>query len=306
VAGVAFALLAGALLAVQSRINGELGQRLHDGVLAALISFGTGLLVLLAGAAASSRMRGGIRRVLAGIRGGQLRWWQLCGGASGAYLVTCQGLTISSIGVAVFTVAAVAGQAASGLVVDRLGLGPAGRQPVTGVRVVAAVAAVFAVLVAVADRLAVPAALGLAALPLLAGFALSWQQAVNGRVAVAAGPLPAALVNFSAGTAVLVAVAAATTAARGLPAAFPSQPGLYAGGLLGIPVITLAAVAVRWIGVLLLGLATVAGQIVTALALDVFSPAAGTTPSPATVAGCVLALAVVTVLAGTGLAPGRR
>lgn len=295
--GVALALLAGALLAVQSRLNGELGERLGDGVLAALISFGGGLLVLAAGTVASRRMRDGARRVVAATRAGQLRWWQLCGGASGAYLVACQGLTVGSIGVAVFTVAAVAGQAASGLVVDRLGLGPAGHQPVTVTRVVSAVAAVAAVVVAVSDRLAAPTALGLAALPLLAGFALSWQQAVNGRVAVAArGPLPAALVNFTAGTAVLVAASAAVLAARGLPATFPPQAWLYGGGLLGIPVIALAAVVVRWIGVLLLGLATVAGQIVTALALDVLSPAAGR-PAAVTVIGCLLALAVVTVSA---------
>jgi bacterial/archaeal transporter family-2 protein len=292
--GIALALLAGALVAVQSRINGELGERLHDGVLAALISFGGGLLVLLAAAVVSARMRAGVRRVAAAARRGELSWWQLCGGASGAYLVACQGLTISSIGVAVFTVAVVAGQAASGLVVDRLGLGPAGPQPVTWLRVVAAILAVIGVLIAVSDRLTAPAALGLAVLPLLAGFGLSWQQAVNGRVAAAArGPLPATLVNFMAGTAVLVAVTAAATALRGLPATFPAQAWLYVGGLLGIPVIALAALVVRWIGVMLLGLATVAGQIVTALALDVFSPAASNAPSVATVAGCLLVLAMV-------------
>jgi len=294
--GIALALLVGALLAVQARINGELGERLHDGVLAAFVSFGGGLLVLLAMAAAIGRMRAGMRRVVLAVRGGELRWWQLCGGASGAYLVACQGLTISSIGVAVFTVAVVGGQTASGLVVDRLGLGPAGAQRVTGLRVLAAVGAVLAVLVAVSDRLAAPAALGLAALPLLAGFALSWQQAVNGRVAMAAhGPLPAALVNFTAGTAVLVAVGAVAVAVNGLPARYPPEAWLYAGGLFGIPVIVLAALVVRWIGVLLLGLATVAGQIVTALALDLAAPAAGAAPSAATVVGCVLALAVVAV-----------
>jgi bacterial/archaeal transporter family-2 protein len=304
--GITLALLAGALVAVQSRINGELGERLHDGVLAALISFGGGLLVLLAAAVVSARLRAGVRRVAAAARRGELNWWQLCGGVSGAYLVACQGLTISSIGVAVFTVAVVAGQAASGLVVDRLGLGPAGPQPVTWLRVGAAIGAVIAVLIAVSDRLAAPAVLGLAVLPLLAGFGLSWQQAVNGRVAVAArGPLPATLVNFTAGATVLAVVTAVTTALRGLPAAFPGQAWLYAGGLLGIPVIVLAALVVRWIGVLLLGLATVAGQIVTALALDVFSPAAGTTPSVATVAGCLLALVVVVATGLPRATPSR-
>ncbi|HEY3260499.1 MAG TPA: DMT family transporter [Pseudonocardiaceae bacterium] len=306
VTGVALALVVGALLAVQTRINGELGHQLHDGVLAALISFGTGLLALLACIAVSTRIRAGLRRVTVAVKRTELRWWHLCGGASGAYLVTCQGLTISSIGVAVFTVATVAGQAASGLVVDRLGVGPAGGEPVTVTRMLGAVGAVIAVLVAVSDRLAAPAALGLAALPLLAGFALSWQQAVNGRVAVASAPLPAAVVNFTAGTVVLVAVAAVRAAINGLPRAFPTDAWLYVGGLLGIPVIGLAALVVRWIGVLLLGLATVAGQILAALALDIASPATGWTPSAATVVGCLLALASVATVGSVGLHRGSR
>lgn len=300
VAGIALALLAGALLAVQSRINGELGTRLHDGVLAALISFGSGLLVLLAWTAASRRMRASARRVVRAVHNKELRWWQLCGGASGAFLVASQGLAITSIGVAVFTVAVVGGQTASGLVVDRIGLGPAGPQPVSLVRVGAAVGAVAAVAVAVSDRMAAPAALGLATLPLLAGFALSWQQAVNGQVAVAAGsPQPAALVNFTAGTTVLVLAGAVAVAVKGVPSQWPHEEWLYAGGVLGIPVIVLSALVVRWIGVLLLGLAAVAGQITTALVLDLVTPAGGNAPTAATVAGCALALTVVTV-AGLG------
>ena len=40
------ALLCGALVALQSRINGELGSRLGDGFTAAAISFGSGLVIL--------------------------------------------------------------------------------------------------------------------------------------------------------------------------------------------------------------------------------------------------------------------
>jgi bacterial/archaeal transporter family-2 protein len=303
-AGIALALLAGAFLAVQSRINGELGTRLHDGVLAALISFGSGLLVLLAWVVASRRMRQGARRVAAAMRRRELRWHQLCGGASGAYLVTCQGLTISTIGVAVFTIAVVGGQTASGLLVDRLGVGPAGPTPVTATRLLAAAGAVVAVAIAVSDHLSAPQKLGLAVLPLLAGFALSWQQAVNGRVAVAArGAMPATLVNFTAGTTVLVVVTAATLVMRGLPREWPHEAWLYAGGMLGIPVIGLSVLVVRWVGVLLLGLASVAGQIVTALALDVVTPAAGGPPSVTTVVGSALALIVVTI---AGIGRGTR
>ena len=304
VLGIAMALVAGALLAVQARINGELGERLGDGVAAAVISFASGLLILLVTAALAPRMRAGIARLAAAVRERRLRWWQLVGGTVGAYLVACQGLTVGAIGVAIFTVAVVGGQSASGLLVDRLGIGPAGPQPITRARVLAAAGAVVAVVISVSDRFTAPAAVALAALPLVAGFALSWQQAVNGRVGQAAGgPLTATLVNFAVGTVVLVVVAAVSTAVRGLPDAYPAQPWLYVGGTLGIPVVALGVLAVRWTGVLLLGMSTVAGQILAALLLDVVAPVAGRGPSVAAVVGCLLALGVV---AAAGVAGGAR
>jgi bacterial/archaeal transporter family-2 protein len=294
--GTAIAVVVGALFAVQSRINGELGARLHDGVAAALVSFGGGLVLLLAYTALSGRMRAGLRRVGAAVRVGRLRWWHLVGGVSGGYVVACQGLTVASLGVAVFTIALVGGQAASGLVVDRLGVGPAGPHPINAQRVAGAVVAVVAVLVTVSDRLSAPSALVLAVLPLLAGIGTSWQQAVIGQVGAAAdGALPVALVNFVGGTTVLTMAGAVLAAIRGVPADWPSEPWLYAGGPLGILFIASAAVVVRWIGVLLLVLGTVAGQVLGALLLDVFVPAADDRLSAATVAGSVLALLAVAV-----------
>lgn len=303
-AGIAIAVLAGALFALQARINGELGDRLDDGVAAALVSFGSGLALLLAFAAVSRRMRAGLRRVRAALRTGQLRWWHLAVGVSGGYVVACQGLTVASLGVAVFTIALVGGQAASGLVVDRIGLGPAGPQAVTARRITGAALAFAAVAVTVVDRFGAPSALGLAVLPLLAGVGIAWQQAVIGQVGVAAGgAVPAALVNFAGGTAVLVVASAVLAAARGLPTSWPSELWLYTGGPLGIVYIASAAVVVRWIGVLLLGLGTVAGQLVGALLLD----AAAGRLAVTTLAGTALALAAVAITAGGALtAAGRR
>lgn len=313
VAGTAIAVAAGALFAVQARINGELGDRLHDGVTAALVSFAGGLALLLAYAAVSGRMRAGLRRVGAALRAGRLRWWHLAAGISGGYVVACQGLTVASIGVAVFTIALVGGQVASGLVVDRLGLGPAGPQSVTGGRIAGAAVAVLAVLVTVSDRLGAPSALALAVLPLVAGIGISWQQAVIGQVGVAAeGAVPAALINFMGGTAVLVAASAVLAVVRGLPADWPSAAWLYAGGPLGVVYIASATLVVRWIGVLLLALGTVAGQVLGALLLDAVAPAAQDRLSAATLAGAALALAAVVVVSisasgavGTG-GSGRR
>ena len=42
------AALSGAMIAIQARANGELSHRLNNGLQAALISFGSGLIILFA------------------------------------------------------------------------------------------------------------------------------------------------------------------------------------------------------------------------------------------------------------------
>ncbi|MGN9805359.1 DMT family transporter [Micromonospora sp. L32] len=300
------ATASGVTVAVQSRINGELGVRLADGIAAAVVSFGLGLLVLLVLVPATPGGRRGLRDLRAALRDGSLRPWQCLGGLCGAFLVATQGLTIGTLGVAVFTVAVVAGQSASSLAVDRAGVGPAGRQPVTPSRLAGAALTVLAVLLAVGDRLGDPGALMLALLPLLAGVGIAWQQAVNGQVRVASGSaLAATLVNFTVGTAALLVTFAVDGAVRGWPTgALPAEPWLYLGGPIGIVFIAIAAAIVRFTGVLLLGLATIAGQVVGAVLLDLVLPTAASHPGPATLAGAALTLVAVLV-AALGPAPRR-
>ncbi|SCF36612.1 transporter family-2 protein [Micromonospora viridifaciens] len=299
VAGVGLATASGVAVAVQSRINGELGVRLADGIAAAVVSFGLGLLVLLVLVPATPAGRRGLVALRVALREGSLRPWQCLGGLCGALLVATQGLTIGTLGVAVFTVAVVAGQSGSSLLVDRAGVGPAGRQPVTPSRLVGAALTVLAVLLSVSDRLGDLGALALAVLPLLAGVGIAWQQAVNGRVRGATGSaLTAAGVNFAVGTVALLVALAVEVAVRGRPAgSFPSEPWLYVGGPIGIAFIALAAAIVRFTGVLLLGLATIAGQIVGAVLLDAVLPTAASHPGPATLLGAALALIAVLIAA---------
>ncbi|MFC4020581.1 DMT family transporter [Micromonospora sp. GCM10011542] len=305
IAGVALASGSGVAVAVQSRINGELGVRLADGFAAAVISFGVGLLVLLVLVPATPGGRRGLAALRAALAAGELRPWQCLGGVCGAFLVATQGLTIGTLGVAVFTVAVVAGQTGSGLAVDRAGIGPTGRQPVNPQRLAGAVLTVLAVGLAVGDRLGDPGALALALLPLLAGVGIAWQQAVNGRVRAAAGSaLTATLVNFSVGTVALLIAFAVDTAVRGWPNGhLPSEPWLYLGGPIGIVFIAIAAAIVRFTGVLLLGLATIAGQIVGAVLLDLVLPTAASHPGPATLLGAALTMVAVLIAA---LAPPSR
>jgi transporter family-2 protein len=58
----------GMLVAVQSRLNGELGGILGDGIPAALISFGTGLLILLVATAVVPPVRRALGNVWRTIR----------------------------------------------------------------------------------------------------------------------------------------------------------------------------------------------------------------------------------------------
>ncbi|TDB77207.1 DMT family transporter [Micromonospora sp. KC721] len=306
IAGVGLATASGVAVAVQSWINGELGVRLADGIAAAVVSFASGLLVLLVLVPAVPAGRRGLRELRAALGGGTLRPWQCLGGVCGAFLVATQGLTIGALGVAVFTVAVVAGQSASSLAVDRAGVGPAGRQRVTTARVAGAVLTVLAVLLAVGDRLADPGALALAPLPLLAGMGIAWQQAVNARVRDAAGSaLTATLVNFSVGMVALLATLAVEMAVRGRPGGvLPGEPWLYLGGPIGIVFIAVAAALVRFTGVLLFGLATIAGQVIGAVLLDLLLPTAASHPGPAALAGAALTLVAV-LIAALGPAPRR-
>jgi transporter family-2 protein len=301
--GVGVAVLAGAGAAVQTRINGELAVRLGDGLAAAVVSFGVGLALLVLVVAAVPSVRRGLPALRDGLRAGVLRPWQCLGGVCGALLVASQGLTAATLGVAVFTVAVVAGQSGSGLLVDRFGAGPGGSRPVTGARLAGAALTVAAVLLAVADRFGHAEAVGLALLPALAGAGIAWQQAVNGHVrAVSGSAVVAGLVNFVTGTAVLLLAFAVDVAATGLP----NPPGgpwwLYLGGPLGVTFIAIGAAVVRYTGVLLLGLGLVAGQMVGAVAVDVLAPTRAGPPGWTTWAGAALTLVAVAV----ALRPPRR
>jgi transporter family-2 protein len=301
--GLTAAFGIGLLVAVQSRINGELGHVLGDGVAAATISFGSGLVILLIGTVLVPPVRAGLRQVWETIRSRSgLRWWQCLGGLSGAYLVTTQSITVSVIGVAVFTVAGVAGQAVSSLVVDRLGFGPAGPQPFTALRVVGALIAVVAVVLAVSGQLTHSDGLLLAILPALAGVGTAIQQAVNGRVARTAGQntygaVSAGVVNFLVGFAALVVVLLVDLAFGTAPHHLPTEPWLYFGGACGVIFISAAAAVVRVVGVFVLGLATIAGQLIASLFIDLFVPAADKPVTLTVVAGTLLALVAVIIAA---------
>jgi transporter family-2 protein len=229
-----------------------------------------------------------------------LPWWALLGGLGGATLVATQGYAVPELGVALFTVALVAGQTASSLEVDRLGLGPGGHISPSRQRVVASVIALVAVVVAV-DPFTHHVTIAPAAvlMCLVAGTFVSAQQAFNGRVAQRAGsPIAAAWVNFTVGGIMLWTL----TLVRHIDLTrVPSpmhQPWLFTGGLLGSLFVVVAASLVRTLGVLLLTLTTIAGQLLGAVVIDVVVPTAGRSLTVVELVGVVLTF--VAVLVGSG------
>jgi bacterial/archaeal transporter family-2 protein len=303
-AGVGLAVVAGIGLAVQSRINSELAVRLHDPIGAALWSFGSGLVVLALLVPTTRRGRRGLSSLREALREHRIRLVQCLGGAVGGFVVATQGLAVPTLGVAVYIVAMVAGQSSAGLLVDRAGLAPGGSKAVTVPRLAGAALTFCAVVLSVADRIAHPAALALAVLPLIGGIVLSWQAAVNGHVREASGNAAvASFLNFSTGTVVLIAAFALSAMFRGLPSGIPDGPWwLFVGGMLGIVNIGLGAAIVRWTGVLLLSLGMIAGQVTGALLIDALFPAGAGHPGWNTIAGSLLTLVAV----GVAVLPARR
>lgn len=286
--------MCGALVATQSRINGELGHQLGDGYLAAFISFGSGFIVLAVIAAVVPSTRRGVMTVISSIRAGRMPWWYTVGGLAGGLFVLSQGLTAAVLGVALFTVATVTGQTLSGLLVDRRGVGTMQPKPVTTARLVGATLAVVAVAFSVSPQIQGGIAWWVLALPLAAGLGLGWQQAVNGQVREVSGsPLAATFFNFLAGTALLAVVLGIHAVAAGLPDHLSGSPWLYIGGLIGILFVAGYAIVVKFTGVLLLGLGAIAGQLAASLLFDIVLPVAGQQIEWTTVVGTVVTLIAI-------------
>ncbi|MCI9870861.1 MULTISPECIES: DMT family transporter [Arthrobacter] len=298
IVGLPMAVATGLFIPIQGRINGALGVALEDGIGAAVVSFSTGLLVMTVISLALPRGRAGLARILPAVRERQFPPYYVLAGCIGALFVFAQSFTVGLLGVALFTVAAVTGQTLSGLLVDRMGIGPAGKRPITGIRVLGSVLTVAAVAWAVSPRfsagesglqLLVPVML-----PLLAGFLMSFQQAMNGTATVHYGtPIAATLVNFIAGAALLWVAWLIKLAVAGAGNPLPAQWWYYLGGPLGCIFIGIGALLVRSLGVLVTGLGMIAGQLLGSLGLDLILPVPGTVIALPTVLGTILTLGAI-------------
>ncbi|SBT38470.1 DMT family transporter [Micromonospora auratinigra] len=298
-AALSLVVLGGAASAGQGLVNAELGERAGNPVLGAVVNNAGGTLLILVGLLAVPSMRAG----LGALRRGGLPWWAYLGGLGGAAIVVVAAYVVPVLGVAVFTIAQVAGGSLGGLGVDRAGLGPLGRLPLTVPRVAGALLGVAAVTLAQLGRPVGDLAVGLVLLAVAGGLAVAVQSALNGRVAEAGSPAASLAVNFATSTPVVLLVAALAGAFADRPS-WPDDWYLYTGGLLGVGIVTALLVGVRAVGVLRTGLALVAGQLGGALLLDVLTPGGAGLRWPVLAGAALTGLAVVVAGRGARPAPG--
>ena len=298
-AALAMVVLGGVAAAAQGAINAELGEGAGNPVLGAVVNNLGGSLLVAVGLLAVPSMRAG----LAVLRRSRLPWWSYLGGLGGAAIVVIGTYVVPVLGVAVFTIAQVAGGSLGGLAVDRSGLAPVGRLPLTLPRVAGALLGVGAVALAQLGRPVGELAVGLVLLAVAGGLAVALQSALNGRISAASSTAAGIAVNFAVGTPVILLVAALV----GAFAAWPTWPGqwwLYVGGLLGVGIVFSLLVGVRVVGVLGTGLALVAGQLGGALLLDVALPGGPGARLPVLV-GAALTLVAALVAGARRRTPAR-
>ncbi|MDN5558696.1 MAG: DMT family transporter [Ruaniaceae bacterium] len=294
-AALVLALIVGSMMAIQSRVNGELANRLDDPFVGTALVFILAVLLILIALVAWRPGREGIARLAQARRSHTIPWWMLGGGLVGGMYVLSQSLVVTTLGVALFSVASVGGQTLGGAIMDRTRIVPGGPFVLTPARAIGAGLAILAVVVSQSASLNMDVPLWMLFLPIAVGLAQGWQQAVNARVRMEArSSFTTTLLNATTGLLLLVPAATIKLLTVGMPAEFPREWWLYTGGLLGAVFIGIAPIVVHATGALMFTLIAITGQLGTALLLDLLR--ADAQPLPVTtIASVVLAFLAVVV-----------
>jgi transporter family-2 protein len=297
------AALSGAMIAIQARANGELSQRLNNGLQAALISFGSGLIILFAITLFNAKIKEGINNLRQSVANKEIARWKLFAGALGGSFVAIQSQIVPLIGVAIFSVASIAGQTAMSLIVDRIGLTGGGKKLISPRRVLAAFLTVVAVFVSVLDRIdAKNLSMFAVIVGVIGGAIVGVQRALNGQINEhSQQSFTTSLVNFTTGTAFLLVLIIVGLIMDGNElSALPSGPWwIYTGGIIGVIYIAFTSTIVQHLGVLTFTLFSVGGQLIASLVIDLISPTDGVSVSAYLVTGIVMTYAGV-VAGGVG------
>ena len=286
------AALSGVLIALQARANGELSHRLDNGIEAALVSFASGLLIIALIAVFNPKIKEGVRNLRTAVNAKSIPRWTLFAGMLGGSFVAFQTSVVPLVGVAVYSVASIAGQTASSLVVDRIGLTGGGKKHITPRRVFAALVTVIAVLVSVFDRIEASNLSFIAVAGAgLAGAIVGFQRALNGQInEMSKQSFTTSLLNFIMGTTFLTVLLTALVLinhAKLVP--LPNGPWwIYTGGVIGVVYIAFTSTIVQHLGVLNFTLFSTGGTLFGSLLIDFYSPSEGVHVSGYLVAGLIL------------------
>ena len=286
------AALSGLMIALQARANGELSHRLNNGLEAALVSFGSGLIIIAVIAAFNPAIKEGIRNLRSAVANKEIARWKLLAGALGGGFVAIQTHIVPLIGVAIYSVASIAGQTAMSLVVDRIGPTGGGKKLISRRRVAAAVLTVLAVFVSVFDRIdAKNLSLFAVVLGCIAGAVVGVQRALNGQINEHSHQsFATSLLNFITGTSLLVILILGGVLIGKIELVpLPMGPWwIYTGGTIGVIYIAFTSTIVQHLGVLTFTLFSVGGQLVGSLVIDLISPTNGVNISAYLVTGIIM------------------
>jgi transporter family-2 protein len=288
------------MIAFQARANGELSYRLDNAPQAALVSFSSGLFFITIYAIFSPKIKEGIKRLRSAVSSGEIPKIRLLAGALGGAFVALQTSVVPLIGVALYSVASIAGQSAVSLLVDRIGLTGGGVKLISPRRISAAFITVLAVLVSVIDKLeADNFQLFALLLALIAGALVGVQRALNGQINEhSQNSYTTSLLNFITGTSfltlfIIILIALGRVELEPLPI---GPWWIYTGGVIGVIYIAATSLIVQHLGVLTFTLFSVGGQLIASLLLDIYSPTQGVSVSGYLVSG--IAMTYIGVLVG--------
>lgn len=294
------AALSGVMIALQARANGELSYRLDNAPQAALVSFSSGLFFITIYAMFSPKIKEGIKRLRSAVRSGEIPKIRLLAGSLGGAFVALQTSVVPLIGVALYSVASIAGQSAVSLLVDRIGLTGGGVKLISPRRIAAAFITVIAVLVSVIDKLeADNFQLFALLLAVIAGALVGVQRALNGQINEhSQNSYTTSLLNFITGTSfltlfIIILIALGRVELQPLPI---GPWWIYTGGVIGVIYIAATSLIVQHLGVLTFTLFSVGGQLIASLLLDIYSPTQGVSVSWYLVSG--IAMTYIGVLVG--------
>ena len=292
---VLVAILAGVFVAVQGIFNGAFTSSGGGPLLASWVSY-LGTLLTVVVIIAAQRNLGTFLRILRA----QGKWWWFGVGMGGVPIVIAMAWGIPLVGVTISSVCAVAGQTIMSLLLDRVGVGVPARIPLSGRRIAAVCVVLAGVCLAiVAGGAGVSGFWAMVAVGLIvffSGACIAIQNAGNGAVVAQSGyPLMATLTSVFGGTVIMtciVAIVCLTGSLEGLTFPGFADWWMYLGGPAGTGIVFCGAWSVRRLGTFRLTLCMVAGQMVTAMIVDL---ASGVRVSPATVIAS-LAVIVATIL----------